>query len=200
MKVILFEGPDKVGKTTLMMNIADKMAFGETDEFGSAHKPLVLGRAFGTHPLYGEDELNKLRSFRLKLEAKTIGHMQTLTDDYVLFIDRFHLSEKVYGQVFGRGWDQYAFEVIDRLLYNALLVFIKPSSPEAVFNMYPDDTGRLDGLTLDEYTKSVKLFEACFDESSIKNKCKAVLRNDDCWFRPDQYVEEAVANYLNIRG
>lgn len=200
MKVVLFEGPDKVGKTTLMMNIIDKMAFGETDEFGGAYKPLVLGRAFGTHHLYGGDELNKLRSFRLKLEAKTIGHMQMLSDDYVLFIDRFHLSEKVYGQVFKRGWDQYAFEVIDRLLYNALLVFIEPSNPEAVFNAYPDDTGRLDGLTLDEYMKSVELFGDCFGESSIKNRFKGMLMSDDCWFRPDQHVEEAVANYLNIRG
>ena len=118
MKVILFEGPDKSGKTTLMQNIIDKMAFGETDEFGFKYKPLVLGRAFGTHPVYGADEQNKLRAFRLGLEAESVETMlELLPDEYVLFIDRFHLSEKalkragmdywkVYGSVFKRGWDQ----------------------------------------------------------------------------------------------
>lgn len=196
MKVVLFEGPDKVGKTTLLNNIVDKMAFGETDEFGSKHKPLVLGRAFGTHPIYGDEEQNELRSFRLKLEAKTIGRMQTLSDDYVLFIDRFHLSEKVYGQVFDRGWDQYAFEVIDRLLYNALLVSIEPSNPEAVFKAYPDDTGRLDGLTFDEYIKSVWLFGSIFDESTINNKQRFITDCDTDWKYPSECVEAAVIDYI----
>lgn len=196
MKVVLFEGPDKVGKTTLMMNIADKLAFGETDEFGNACKPLVLGRAFGTHPLYGADELNKLRSFRLKLEAKTIGHMQTLSDDYVLFVDRFHLSEKVYGQVFNRGWDQWQFEAIDRLLQDALLVLIEPDDPEKVFNRFPDDNGRIDGLTLEEYAQSVSLFDDCYKESSIVNKTCGILNCEDAWIRPTYEIQTAILDYI----
>ena len=182
MKVILFEGPDKSGKTTLMQNIIDKMAFGETDEFGFKYKPLVLGRAFGTHPVYGADEQNKLRAFRLGLEAESVETMlELLPDEYVLFIDRFHLSEKVYGSVFKRGWDQGQFEGIDSLLcdYDTLLVHMEPADLVETYNKFPDDTGRLDGLTFEQYDESASLFRAVYAESKIMKRVSARVRFDD---------------------
>ena len=197
MKVVLFEGPDKVGKTTLLNNIVDKMAFGETDEFGPKHKPLVLGRAFGTHPLYGDEEQNKLRSFRLGLEAESIAEMLDLiNDEYVLFIDRFHLSEAVYGTVFNRGYDRVQVDNIDALLENSLLVYVRPSSPDAVFNRFKDLTDRIDGLTLEEYTKSVELFDDAFGLSRINDKQKFILDCETDWKYSSECVEVAVIDYI----
>lgn len=200
MKIILFEGPDKVGKSTLLLNLGDKMAFGETDEFGSKHKPLWLGCAFGTHPVYGADEQNKLRSFRLGLEAESIETMiEMLPEEYVLLVDRFHLSEKVYGNLFKRGWDQGQFEGIDRLFQDALLVKITPTNPVPLFEKFRDETGRLDGFTSAEYEKSVCLFNEVFEESCIKNKFEAYVKTswiESEWERPDEQVQQAVINYL----
>lgn len=196
MKVVLFEGPDKVGKTTMANYLFDTIAFGESSDFSDDFVPLFLGRAFGTHPVFSGERENKLRSFRLMIETNSISKMMKLPDNYVLFIDRFHLSEKVYGQVFKRGYNAANVRMIDAMLEKALLVYMTPKDTCETYEQFKDDaTGLIDDLTIDQYAMSVNLFDEAFAESYIPGKVKITVDTQNGKYH-EQLVRTEVANYL----
>ena len=196
MKVVLFEGPDKVGKTTMANYLFDTIAFGESSDFSDDFVPLFLGRAFGTHQVFSGERENKLRSFRLMIETNSISKMMKLPDNYVLFIDRFHLSEKVYGQVFKRGYNAANVRMIDAMLEKALLVYMTPKDTCETYEQFKDDaTGLIDDLTIDQYAMSVSLFDEAFAESYIPGKVKITVDTQNGKYH-EQLVRTEVANYL----
>lgn len=196
MKILLFEGPDRVGKTTMANYLFDTIAFGESSDFSDDLVPLFLGRAFGTHPVFSGERENKLRSFRLMIETNSISKMMKLPDNYVLFIDRFHLSEKVYGQVFKRGYNAANVRMIDAILKNALLVYMTPKDKQETYEQFKDSaTGLIDDLTFEQYAKSIVLFDEAFCDSYNLHKVKVKVDTKNGKYH-ENLIRTEVASYL----
>ena len=63
--------------------------------------------------------------------------------------------------------------------YDTLLVHMEPADLVETYNKFPDDTGRLDGLTFEQYDESASLFRAVYAESKIMKRVSARVRFDD---------------------
>lgn len=104
--IIIVEGIDRVGKTTLINQIIDEFDY-------SVFKPLYLTRRTM------EKETEKLYA--------TLGVLTLLKQDKIIF-DRFHLSEYVYGYC-NRGYWNDECSKIDEILtqLNSLLIYVRPT-------------------------------------------------------------------------
>lgn len=174
MRVILFEGPDKTGKSTAIKQLCSMINVGETEEFGSRYNALVLNKPYYA---YGNESLQfKIDGIEASLQSM-FDTIMTLRDvfvgqDIVLFIDRLHISEYVYSELFNRE-PAFMCDFIDSELsmYETLLVHCVPDDVEATIKKFELD-GTIDNLTFDEYRKSVVLFEKYIKNSPIMNKVK----------------------------
>lgn len=169
MKVILFEGADKTGKSTAIKQLCSMINLGETEEFGSQYNALVLNKPYIA---YGNESLQfKINAIDASLDAMfntIISLRRNFRDDnVVLLIDRLHISEFVYAKLFGREASHW-FDTIDMdlMLHEALLVHCVPDDVESTIKKFEFD-GTIDNLTFDEYRKSIELFEKYVDYSLI---------------------------------
>lgn len=182
MKIILFEGPDKTGKSTAIKQLCSMINVGETEEFGSQYNALVLNKPYFA---YGNESLQfKIDGIEASLQSMldTIGTISDyfVDDNIVLLIDRLHISEYVYSELFNREVTPLC-DVIDSelSLMDTLLVHCIPSDVEDTIDRFKFE-GSIDTLTFDEYRKSVTLFERYVDSSFINNKIKYSYDDFDC--------------------
>ena len=83
MKVLLFEGIDKVGKTTTIKTLE-----GNLKEKG--YKVIVLNVPFSCNNTLNVEQ----STFRLRMTLDNLLNMnEQFGDDYVCLIDRLHISE-----------------------------------------------------------------------------------------------------------
>lgn len=167
MKIIIFEGIDKIGKSTTISNLTS-----EFKERGLT--PILLSPSFILDSCH---KSNILSEFRLRLSFDDILKMCKFFDDkHVLLIDRFHLSEFVYSKVLREEQPINGFELnyIDYYLNqnHAMLVYQTTNQVGKLFEKYKDENGLLDNLTYEQYIKSHVLFEEQFDQSVIVDKFK----------------------------
>ena len=174
MKVILFEGADKTGKSTAIKQLCSMINVGETEEFGNQYNALVLNKPYVA---YGNESLQfKIDGIDASLQSM-FDTITTIRDvfvgqDIVLFIDRLHISEYVYSELFNRE-PAFMCDFIDSELsmYETLLVHCVPCDVENTISTFELD-GCIDTLNFDEYRKSVALFEKHIKHSPIMNKIK----------------------------
>ena len=181
MKVILFEGADKTGKSTAIKQLCSMINLGETEEFGSQYNALVLNKPYIA---YGNESLQfKINAIDASLDAmfNTITSLRRnfRDDNVVLLIDRLHISEFVYAELFGREASHW-FDTIDMdlMLHEALLVHCVPDDVESTIKKFEFD-GTIDNLTFDEYRKSIKLFDKYIDYSLIDHVIKYTYNDFD---------------------
>ena len=174
MKVILFEGADKTGKSTAIKQLCSMINVGETEEFGNQYNALVLNKPYIA---YGNESLQfKIDGIEASLQSMddTIGTIRDVFvgQNIVLFIDRLHISEYVYSELFNRE-AAFMCDIIDSGLsmYETLLVHCVPCDVEDTIHTFELD-GCIDTLNFDEYRKSVVLFEKYIKRSLIMNKIK----------------------------
>ena len=161
MKTIIFEGIDKVGKTTTIKRLSQSLE----DE---GYKIVKLNLPFELSNMDGE-----LINARLKMSTQNILQLNTfLNDDYVCLIDRHHLSENVFGSFFGRKHNRFLCNCIDYKMKfaNGLLVYIEPDNCLNNFNKFKKG-GQLDGFNYKEYKYLYQQFNKEFDDS-VMNKIK----------------------------
>lgn len=169
MKVILFEGADKTGKTTAVKQLCSMINVGETEEFGNRYNAIVMNKPYIA---YGNESLQfKVNAIDASLDAMfntILSLRRNFSDDnVVLLIDRLHISELVYAELFNREASHW-FDTIDMdlMLHEALLVHCVPDDIESTINKFELD-GTIDTLTFDEYRKSIELFDKYVDYSLI---------------------------------
>lgn len=140
--IVVVEGIDRVGKTTLVNKLV-KLGFVEMkDKFeidGFIHE-------------FDDYSIGKCESF--VQAAKELDKQ-----GYNVVIDRLHLTEYVYGMVRNRGVNQHAVWAVDMLLtnLNALLCYVRPADIEI--------SNGLAGLDQAKYNE---LFDFAVRLSSIK--------------------------------
>lgn len=174
MKIVLFEGPDKTGKSTAIKQLCSMINVGETEEFGSQYNALVLNKPYIA---YGNESLQfKIDGIEASLQSM-LDTIITIRDvfvghDIVLFIDRLHISEYVYSELFSRVTTSMCGVIDSELsMHETLLVHCVPVDVENTIGTFELD-GCIDTLNFDEYRKSVALFEKYIKHSSIMNKIK----------------------------
>lgn len=164
MKVIIFEGADKVGKTTTISKLLNSLK-------EEGFKTLLLNLPFE----YSESLTKEERNYRLRVTVNLLLDMSEHFDDnYVCIIDRLHISEKVFGNILRGEYDERLFNTIDILMagLNALLITVEPDSIQENFLKFKDEKGLLDGLTNEQYFEIVNLFNDSSNNSRIKDKYK----------------------------
>lgn len=130
MKVVVIEGIDRVGKTTLAniikekygaIVLKDKMKNGMSinEVFNKAKKRFGL--------FYGKSFLENIIEEKLNTTLNVIDSMKELDD--IIVIDRFHISEYVYGTVERSCDSEISFRNIDDRLksMDALLIYVRPT-------------------------------------------------------------------------
>lgn len=181
MKVILFEGADKTGKSTAIKQLCSMINVGETEEFGNQYNALVLNKPYIA---YGNESLQfKINAIDASLDAMfsmILSLRRNFKDDnVVLLIDRLHISEYVYAELFNREASHW-FDTIDMdlMLHEALLVHCVPDDVESTIRKFEFD-GTIDTLTFDEYRKSIDLFDKYIDYSLIDRVVKYTYNDFD---------------------
>lgn len=162
MKTIIFEGIDKVGKTTAISNLYNKLK-----EDGM--NPMMLNLPFTLETCH---KSNQLSTFRLDKTLDTVLEMNTFFDDsYVLLVDRFHLSEWVYDSVLRNHQpiNTFLLKRIDNNLRDikVFLVYLTTSNVGKLYDEFKDENGLLDGLTGKQYLASHSAFEEIFSSSTL---------------------------------
>lgn len=114
-KIIIVEGIDRVGKTTLIDKIIKELKYAK---FIPANADLSYR---------GYPSLAKI--IETEKSFATLATLAALEDtDYKIIFDRFHISEYVYGKV-DRGYINLDCFHLDEVLaqLNALLIFVHPT-------------------------------------------------------------------------
>lgn len=146
--LVIVEGIDRVGKTTLCNEINKETNF----------------KIFKYNSLIeNKDKTNKYETDKLLLTLEVCK----ISNPYIIF-DRFHLTDFVYG-VLQRNYklkEAYEnFEILEKALEKfdnkVVLILVEPVDVERSSKEHGSDL-----------RKHAQLFEALFNESKIKNKIK----------------------------
>lgn len=163
MKIVIFEGIDKVGKTTAINTLKSKLK-------DAGMIPVMIG-----HPFVVDDSLtDDMHIFRLGMTVNNLLEIADRLDDrYVCLVDRLHISQNVYGRLLRKATrGDYMCEYADnKLKYTkSILVHIMPDDIIKNFNKFKDKDELLDGLSLEQYKASYDLFCEFVSASKISNK------------------------------
>ena len=145
MSVIIIEGIDRVGKTTLANLIKRKFD----------------AKVFKDKMFVAEDM--KDRTLITEKIATIVNMLKLWPIDKMLVIDRFHLSEVVYGAL-DREYINNDMREIDNMLSEIKgiqLILVEPTDIEWSSNQHGNDL-----------EKHKKLFDLVYEESKIKDKIK----------------------------
>ena len=152
MSVIIIEGIDRVGKTTLANLIKRKFD----------------AKVFKDKMLVAEDM--KDRTIITEKIVTTVNMLKLWPADKMLVIDRFHLSEVVYG-ILDREYVNNDMKKIDGILSEIKgiqLILVEPTDIEWSSNQHGSD--------LENHKK---LFDLVYEESKIKDKIKCNYKDFD---------------------
>ena len=164
MKIIVFEGIDKVGKTTTIKGLSRQLE-------NAGYRPIILAKTFQECYDYKGDT----RIWKAKLQS-SFAVLQSLTwlgDNYIVLVDRLQLSEIVYGKILRNGdYDPMLCAEIDNWLtkQGAILVHIIPDCIKDIYENHKDIYGKIDGFTLEQYDQSFRLFCSLVITSTIPNR------------------------------
>lgn len=142
--IIIVEGIDRVGKSTLCREICQELGY------------KLFRDSFGYFGNYNNMFVN----------SEKINTLQNLFDNGIikdLVLDRYHLTEFIYGQTYRHYINSFMLDVDARLgkLDNICLVLVEP---EDIWKS-SQEHGRWLG-------QEQSLFDTCFDASKISRKFK----------------------------
>lgn len=174
MKFILFEGPDKTGKTTAINQLCNLINLGEAEEFGNKYHAVVLNKPYSCP---GDDRLQFKRNFvnaslHMMYESMYCLLEDTCDDNVVALIDRCHISEYVYASLFDRDMSHWV-DTLDVFFmsHDTMLVQCVNRDVNDTINKFEYD-GTIDGLSFEEYKTSTVLFDKYCRFSLIGHKIK----------------------------
>ena len=143
--IIIVEGIDRVGKTTLCERLRDEMNV-------PIHKNVCKTKYENMDNNYETDKMLQLIN------------ICNITDSIVIF-DRFHLTDYVYG-IIERGYDVHdasvnIADIENSLKEDTILLLVEPTNIDKSSNEHGKDL-----------SKHAKMFDEIYKESKIKNKWK----------------------------
>lgn len=108
--------------------------------------------------------------YRLRMETKNIIDMsKSFGDEYICLVDRYHLSEKVYGKLLRGSCAEFECNYADAMFstIDSLLIHIVPDEINGNFNKFKDNDGKLDGFTFYQYRVMLDKFDDEFNKSGM---------------------------------
>lgn len=168
--LIIFEGIDRVGKTTLLNKISETYNIPKFKDNYMSFSGFKMGSKFNVSPTRESCVVNIERMNCLLNYVESVGKTENL------LIDRFHMSEYVYDKL-ERNEDIYeAFEQLDERIarLNSLIILVDPI-----------DIVRSSSLHGKDLTKHKEEFDILFE----KTKCRKVRTN---WNDIDRFVVDFV--------
>jgi thymidylate kinase len=200
MKLIILEGGDRLGKSTLIKGLCEHYNYDN-----------VIIRHFGKPPK-GMSPQETL-TFQFKCftnEARLVHDIKrafaytkyNYYEDIVIW-NRAHLGEYVYSQMFRNGNPK---ELKEKLLFfehfhfgihehEKLQVYLILLTADPIFFLQKED-GNSFSKTLVEKTKELELFDKAFEFSLIENKLRYKVNNENGEFRSKQEILDDVLNFI----
>lgn len=163
MKVLLFEGIDKVGKTTTIKTLEDNLK-------EKGYKVIKIELPFICNKINTEE-----RTFRLEMTVNNIIEIDKYfsDDNTICLVDRLYLSERVYGAVLRNGnFDNFKCNLFDYKIsrLDTTLIHVRPLNLLHNFNKFKDENGMIDGLTYQQYSDTYNAFIEEVRRSAISKK------------------------------
>lgn len=152
-KLIIFEGQDRVGKTTLIKSLRKMIK-----------NPKVIGLASSSPPSDVTDDWSYTHYY--KLMGMTELLLQT---GWTVIMDRFHIGETVYGPIYRKSKTDYIWDYESEIFGdnpNIWLITLV-ADPE---DLVARDDGESNEASIAEYKKTKDAFEESHHRSSIQNK------------------------------
>lgn len=188
MKLIIVEGPDRVGKNTLVSNITDRL-----DDYFSVH---FIGPPDVPDPL----EYQFTIPFKYKAQKTSSILEQELSETVVW--NRSHLGEYVYGQIYRNENPEDIMKKIwefEKGLFSTI-------GNENIYgiNLYADpeyligiDDGESFTTDLEKKKIEINYFKEAFDKSLLRNKMEINIQVDNGNLKTPQTIYEEVTTRFN---
>ena len=197
MIVLIFEGADNLGKSTIISKLTDKYK-GVLD--------ITLMHATSPKCKDGEDpfEIQKRTFSQAVAKCSTLAmqeHVLTYTNKNLVFMDRSHIGEYVYGQIYRNGDPDKIMEMIkdvhNKHLYFTSVVVHLEASPEFVIK-HDDNNSFTSSYDSEKRLNTVKreidLFNECFEKLHPFNYMKINVEGEDYNYRNiDDICEEILS-------
>lgn len=177
MKLIIIEGIDKCGKTTMINSLYEMLK-------NNKRKCIIMNLPFVLNKPIDKDIIQ----YRLRMETKNIIEMSNSFDDeYICLVDRYHLSEKVYGKLLRGSCAEFECNYADAMFsgLDSLLIHIVPDEIHNNFDKFKDNDGKLDGFTFYQYRAMLDKFTDEFIRSGMN---KIQLKTSEI----DDFVEKII--------
>lgn len=159
MKLLIVEGINKCGKTTMINLLYEALK-------NSKRKCIIMNLPFTLNKPLSEDAIR----YRLRMETKNIIDMsKSFGDEYICLVDRYHLSEKVYSRLLRESCAEFECNYADAMFstIDSLLIHIVPDEINGNFNKFKDNDGKLDGFTFYQYRVMLDKFTDEFNRSEM---------------------------------
>lgn len=193
MKLIIIEGGDRLGKSTLIGKLAEHFNYDN-----------VVIRHFGKPPKVFPESVDPL-SFQAECfdrEGYLVENLlQMENDEYnyyenIVIWNRAHLGEWVYGQMF-RGIDpdriQNMLENFEErfLMYDDLKVYLILLTADPEF-FHSKEDGHSFSKSIDQKTRELNLFDEAFHNSSIDKKIRIKVDNNGSFRGKDEILNDVL--------
>ena len=217
MKLIIIEGGDRLGKSTLIEGICKKLNYDNITirHFGKPPRELKGDAAFG------------FQMTCFQKEAELVYHMLNFNEDYemgvsdffkyeyanIMIWNRSHLGEYVYGQMFRGGNPEFMkqklidFETV-WLNDDKLDIYLITLTADPNFFLMQED-GQSFSQNIDQKTTELGLFKQAHEFSTIQNKLLVKVDNETEFqtgtewrmkgpniFRPKEEILSEVINFI----
>lgn len=180
----IIEGPDNVGKTTLIQNIKNRF---NDYTFHALHYSNVKQRSTPV-----------IIQYNLKLYIEMFDLMSTINDSKIasgVICDRSHLGEMVYGPIYREYSGEYVLDIEEEYskndFWNSVFLITLYDEPE---NLIKRDDGLSFTTELEKKTKEINNFKFAHDQSYIKNKLLLNIKDHNAEQAIDavvKFVEES---------
>lgn len=198
MVVLIFEGVDNLGKSTIISKL--------TDRYKGLYD-VVLMHASAPQCREGEDpfEIQKRRFSQAFAKCSSLAMQEFVlvyNNKNLVFMDRSHIGEYVYGQIYRNGDPEKIMEMIkdihNKHLYFTSVVVHLEASPEFVIK-HDDNNSFTSGYDSEKRLKTVKkeidLFNECFEKLHPLNYMKINVETVDGNYRDiDNICDEIISN------
>jgi thymidylate kinase len=163
--VTVFEGPDRVGKSTQILNLKRHLEHTRSMPSHIMH--------YSNLKIVEEDIIHASKCY-----YKEMFEFTQLADKLYasLILDRSHIGESVYSPLYRNYDGDYVFDMEQRYNTEYFLLFVFIADPEVLIK-------REDGISfstdLEIKKKEIELFKLAFNKSHIKNKYLIDVTNKD---------------------
>lgn len=195
-KLIIFEGADGIGKTTLIKKFID---CNDIDNYVLRHfKPQInITNVFDSKGFNYKDYFMKMFWNELDFLSFIFNKKFDNNLDYVIW-DRSHLSDYVYGNLY-RGYNtkDFIFEYENRMkdvlksnFDNVYLIVLSTNNPKILLKKEEN----LINKNLDLISEEIRLYKKVYNLSKIKNK---IVLNNFSLIEDDFIDDKAIIGFIN---